>query len=108
MALQSVIQIFLVAINTCIRASQAVHFTSIMQALCNGKEGVLVTFLHSDLHTICFHFHTSWTEELSYPPVRLLVGLLIVLLPPFPQIFVSEYYDQKEQIWKHGIRALSK
>ena len=77
MALQSVVQVFLVAINTCIRAGQTVHFTSIMQALYNGKEGVLVTFLHSHLHTICSHLHTVSTEGLSYPSVRLLIGLLI-------------------------------
>ena len=71
-----------------------------MQALYNGKEGVLVIFLHSDLHTICRHLHAAWTEGLSYPSVRLLVGLLIVLCLPFPPNFVSEYFDQKRQIWK--------
>jgi len=108
MALQSVIQIFFVTINTCIRAGQTVHFTSIMQALYNWKEGVLVIFLHSDLHTICHHLHTAWTEVLSYPPIRLLIGLVIVLLLPFPPIFLSEYFDQKQQIWKLSVRAQSK
>jgi len=72
------------------------------------KEGVLVTFLHSDLHTICCHLYTAGTEGLRYHSARLLVRLLIILLPPFPPIFVSEYYDQKQQIWKLGIRTLPK
>ena len=108
MALQSVIQIFLVAINTCIWAGQTVHFTSIMQALYNRKEGVLVTLLHSDLYTICSHLHIVWTEGLSYPSFRPFVGLFIILLPPFPPIFIPEFFDQQQQIWKLGIWALSK